>query len=137
MTDNHFKYFAAPDKIIAIDAGPARRFDNLSTLFSSLEVFPWDVDQSDKQNFDALVEFAVERDRNRLLVAGCSVDQSCLIISLLALGRGFDVYVYGDQIDGPDGEKALLLHRLRQHGAIIVSEKQVMAEFSAASQNAH
>jgi len=52
-----------------------------------------------------------------------------LIITFLALGRGFDVYLCNDFIDGPAEERMLLIERLRQHGAIVVTQKQVVAEF--------
>lgn len=134
MTKNHFKHFATPDKLIAVDAGSTQKFHALALAFPALEVFRWDSSSSETENFNALVQRAVAIDRSRILVAGCSVEQSCLVISLLALGHGFDVYLCVDLVDGPDRERHLLKDRLRQHGAMIVSEKQVFAEFSAAAQ---
>lgn len=131
MSLQHYKHFAAPDTLIAVDAGEGQRFNNLAKTFSDLVVFKWDSRKSNSVNFEELLSLAMGIERNQLLVAGCSVDQSCLIISLLALGRGFDVYVCGDLIEGPDDERSLLIERLRQHGAIIASIPQVQAEFEA------
>lgn len=132
MKPNHFKHFAAPENLIAIDAGSGERFSQLKESHPTLELFQWESDKPDAANFDALIEYAVGVGRNRILVAGCSVERSCLVISLLALGRGFDVYLCSDLLDGPEIERDLLQDRLRQNGAMIVTLKQMTAELSAA-----
>ncbi|WP_438727864.1 hypothetical protein ACR9YC_11740 [Parasphingorhabdus sp. DH2-15] len=135
MSPNPFKHFLSPQSLLAVDTAPSHRFDDLADRHPDLEVFIWDEQKSDTENFETLVQSAIAGERNRLLVGGCSVDQSCLVISLLALGRGFDVYVCGDLIDGSKDEVFLLIERLRQQGAMIVSKKQVLAEFSANPSN--
>lgn len=119
--------------MIGVDAGASDRFADLSASYPALTCFDWNPNKSNNENFEALVQIAIEQNRNRLLVAGCSTDQSCLVIALLALGRGFDVYLCGDLIDGPKTEAAFLRDRLRQQGAIIVSKNQILAEYSAVS----
>lgn len=39
MTKNHFKHFATPDKLIAVDAGSTQKFHALALAFPALEVF--------------------------------------------------------------------------------------------------
>jgi len=58
MTNNHFKFFATPKSLIALDAGPGHRFSKLSEKYPSLEVFLWDVEKSDAENFDTLVSLS-------------------------------------------------------------------------------
>ena len=131
MMIDHFKHFAAPGSFIAIDAGDGLRFEALKTAYPDLVVFEWHDRSSDTDNFEELIALAMDVERNQLLVAGGQDVQSCLVISLLALGRGFDVYVCNDLIDGPEEEKSILWDRLRHHGAIVTSTAQIRAEFEA------
>ena len=64
MTIDPFKHFAAPCKRVGVDVGPNRRFEYLTEPCPALRVFPWDDTRSDTENFEALVQFAVDRDRN-------------------------------------------------------------------------
>lgn len=134
MPEQDFSLFANPSCFIAVAANESPALKSLCANFPALITYYWLETRSASQNFDSLVERALECDRTKLLIAECSAENCCLTASLLALGRGFDVYLCGDLIDEPEDEKSLLIGRLRQHGAVIVSKKQILIEFSATLQ---
>jgi len=92
MSD-YFKIFAEPRKFIAVDASESGRSKDLCSEFSELIQFQWPKKKSDSAIFAKVIKIGIDERRNYLLIAGCSVEHSCIVIALLALGCGFDVYL--------------------------------------------
>ncbi len=90
---------------------------------------PWD-----DPEFCAAV---VTANRPKLILAGLSAESSLSLTALCALEQGFDVFVVRDACLGfsPETLEASF-ERLKQAGAVIVSWRQVMAEWHQGSLDA-
>lgn len=131
MKDNPFKHFATPQNTIIVTASSSDLIVQLSKQYSDLQTYEWEIANSYRENFEALVTLALKTDLSRILIVGCGDDQVELVISLMAIGRGFDVFLCADNVDGDENETRLLQERLRQQGVVIVSMSQISCEFNA------
>lgn len=94
--------------------------------FNRSGVNPWD---------DPAFANAVQAaNRPRLLIAGLSAETSLSFTALCALERGYDVYIVKDACLGHSEQSiAITFDRLTQAGAVPVSWRQVMLEWSQGS----
>ena len=97
--------------------------------YPAIQTNDWNTSHSLTDNYDRLKKSALESERTNVLFGYEDDHASVLILSLLALVDGFEVYVCADMIGGDETEKRALLHRLTQHGCLIVTDAQLRAEF--------
>lgn len=132
MSHPYATYLSSASVFVALDVSGGNAFGRLGSAYSELCSFRWNPGANDRVNFSAFLKFVGKHNRSKVLIAGSTAKFSVLVVALLALGEGLDVFACADLIAGDDEEeRILLLERLRQHGAIVTTSKQISAEFDA------
>lgn len=128
----HFPNLTSPASVLAVDLTNSDVFRDIKDQYPRFSVYNWNHDLNCRENFDALLALVEVEGRTKLILANPREFGSILVVALLALGEGIDVYICADLVRSQDShERMLLFERLRQHGAIIITLLQIKAEFQA------
>ena len=127
----NFVPLLSPNNIIVLDNKSVGYFDEIVQKHPNVVRHFLNEDERMNAAIEKLVDASKLSNRPRLLLPCPRADEICLVIGLLALCEGFDVYVCLSADESADFEHRLLLYRMHQQGAIIVTYGQVETELNA------